>query len=234
MGPERDPWREWRVGAEADNESAMTTRKAAKERTRQKLIEATLQVLHEQGPSALTTGRIAEAAGVAQPTFYVHFRDMDDALTQAAESAGERLLARFKDYRSDMEIGAPADRVRSMYSATIKGLLGEPQLAELFLRHRRDVASPIGKRWREITDRGRDDLLADFKRIGLDTVLPDVDVYAELVVGMTFGLAEALLDGRIEDRERALDTVTAFSQAAFMTLFQESQAKAQKKKEAKT
>ncbi len=120
-----------------------------------------------------------------------------------------------------------------MYSSTIKGLLGEPQLAELFLRHRRDVASPIGKRWREITDRGREDLLADFKRIGLDAVLPDVDVYAELVVGMTFGLAEALLDGRIEDRDRALDTVTAFSQAAFLTLFQEGQAKLQKKKEAK-
>lgn len=208
----------------------MTTRKAAKERTRQRLIEATLEVLHEQGRNALTTGRIAEAAGVAQPTFYVHFRDMEDALTQAAEFAGKRLLSRFKEVRSDMTLAPPTDRVRQMYAATVRGLIGEPQLAELFLRHRRDVASPLGKRWREITDRGREDLIDDFRRIGLDQFLPDIEVYAELVVGMTFGLAEGMLDGRIEDREAALDTVTAFSQAAFLTLYEQARKKAETKK----
>ena len=63
----------------------MSTRKASKERTRQKLVQATLKILHKQGPTALTTGRIAQAAGVAQPTFYVHFKGMDDAVGEAAE-----------------------------------------------------------------------------------------------------------------------------------------------------
>jgi AcrR family transcriptional regulator len=32
------------------------------------------------GYGGLSTGAVARAAGVAQPTFYVHFRDMDDLL----------------------------------------------------------------------------------------------------------------------------------------------------------
>jgi AcrR family transcriptional regulator len=39
--------------------------------------------LTSEGGRQLTTSRIAREAGVAQPTFYVHFRDLDDLLSRA-------------------------------------------------------------------------------------------------------------------------------------------------------
>jgi len=183
----------------------MASRKANKERTRQKLIDATLKVLYKHGRSALTTGRIAEAAGVAQPTFYVHFKDMEDALTQAADAVAARLLTRLKDYRTDLKVGAPVDMVRGTYGATVKALVREPKMAELFLRHRRDASSPLGKKWRSITDRARDDLHRDLERMGLGQVYPDLAIYSELIVGMVLALVEGVIDKRVSDLDLALD-----------------------------
>ncbi|MFW5877197.1 MAG: TetR/AcrR family transcriptional regulator [Myxococcota bacterium] len=189
-----------------------TPRKVNKERTRTKLIEATLQVLHEQGPGALTTGRIAQAAGLAQPTFYVHFADMEDALTQAASAVEERLLSSLRRYRADLQVTQPEETLRDVFRATIRALLIEPNLTQLYLRHRHDVDSPLGRRFREWTDRGRRDLERDLKGLGL--ALPNLDAHAEAVVGMTLGVVEALIDGRLADREQAIEALVHITSAS--------------------
>lgn len=198
----------------------VASRKASKERTHQKLVDATLKVLYRDGRSALTTGRIAEAAGVAQPTFYVHFSDMEDALTQAADAVAQKLLQRLKSYRSELGMGAPFDLVRGAYAASVKALVREPKMAELFLRHRRDAGSPLGKRWSEITDRARADLKADMEKWGLGTSV-DVDFYAELIVGMTLATVEGLLDGRIAETDAALDELATFTMGGFEKALQQ-------------
>lgn len=190
----------------------VTPRKVSKERTRTKLIEATLQVLHEQGPAALTTGRIAQAAGLAQPTFYVHFADMEDALTQAASAVEERLLSSLRRYRSDLEITQPEETLRAVFRATIRALLMEPNLTQLYLRHRHDVDSPLGRRFREWTARGRRDLERDLKALGV--ALPNLNAHAEAVVGMTLGVVEGLIDGRLTDRDQAIEALVHITGAS--------------------
>lgn len=198
----------------------MSSRKASKERTRAKLIQATLKVLYKDGPSALTTGRIAEQAGVAQPTFYVHFSDMQDALTQAAEAVADKLLVRLKDYREDLGAGAPAESIRRAFGASVNALLSEPKMAELFLRHRRDVNTPLGKRWRQITQRARDDLLDDLEKMGFDEQVSDLAIYAELIVGMTLTVTEGVLDKRIKDKDAAIDALVHVTQTSLMMALQ--------------
>jgi TetR/AcrR family transcriptional regulator, fatty acid biosynthesis regulator len=182
-----------------------TSRKVTKELTRQKLIEATLQVLHEQGPAALTTGRIAAAAGLAQPTFYVHFTDMEDALTQAATAVEERLLVRLRELRDALSVSDPDEALRNIFRSTLKAFMLEPQLTQLYLRHRHDVDSPLGRRFREGTDRARRELAEDLRRVGLR--LPNLDAHAEAVVGMVLGVLEGLLEGRLGDREQAVEAL---------------------------
>lgn len=194
----------------------MSSRKASKERTRAKLIQATLKVLYKHGPSALTTGRIAEEAGVAQPTFYVHFSDMQDALTQAAEAVADKLLVRLKDYRDDLDASAPAESIRGAFAASVNALLSEPKMAELYLRHRRDVNTPLGKRWRQITQRARDDLRSDLETMGLAEHVEDLGIYAELIVGMTLTVTEGVLDKRIEDKDAAIDALVHVTQTSLM------------------
>ena len=45
------------------------SRQINKERTRHRLLQAILRTIQRYGHGTLTTGRVAELAGVAQPTF---------------------------------------------------------------------------------------------------------------------------------------------------------------------
>ena len=55
-----------------------------KARTRERLISAAMQAL-VAGAERMTTGRIAEAAGLSQSSFYVHFTDVPGLLDIVAE-----------------------------------------------------------------------------------------------------------------------------------------------------
>jgi AcrR family transcriptional regulator len=182
-----------------------SSRKVSKERTRNRLIQGTLKVLYKDGPAALTTGRIAESAGVAQPTFYVHFSDMSDALQQAADLVSEKLLARLRELRRNVQKDASADGVREAVASTVNALLTDPKSTELFLRHRRDVGTPLGRTWRQMFDRAREELLADLHEMGLGNSVPHLEVHSEIIAGMVLGVVEGVLDKRIKDKDQAID-----------------------------
>ena len=193
----------------------MTSRKANKERTRSRLIQATLKILHRQGPGALTTGRIAEAAGVAQPTFYVHFEGMNDALEQAAEAVAEGLLGRLRDYSEGVSDGGPESAVRNAFELSTKAFLGDKRAAALLLRHRRDVASPLGKRWSELVNQIRADLLVGLREGGVTEQIEAPEVFADMIIGMVLTLVEGVLDGRVSaaDLDDAIDTLARTTSA---------------------
>ena len=193
----------------------MTSRKASKERTRSRLIQATLKILHQKGPGALTTGRIAEAAGVAQPTFYVHFDGMDAALEQAAQTVADALRSRLRDYREGVREAGAFEAVRLAYSLSVDALLADRRAATLVLRHRRDVASPLGKRWSALIADAREDLLADLAAAGVTDQIEQPGLFADMVIGMTLTLVEGVLDGRIaaDEKDAAIDTMVRTTMA---------------------
>lgn len=53
-----------------------------RQRTRQKLMDATNALIFEEGYAALTIKRITERADMGYGTFYLHFRDKDDIVWQ--------------------------------------------------------------------------------------------------------------------------------------------------------
>ncbi len=189
----------------------MTSRREAKAQTQQRLLDAMLAILHESGPSGLTTGRIAERAGLAQPTFYVHFPDLDRAMEMAADEAGARLIRILASQRAAVE-GAgrvPGGRLRLAFRAALEGFAADRQTTELFLRHRRDTASPFAARFRTVLATGRDQLRDMLASGGVASA----DVVAVLVLGMVTGTLESILDGRITDTEVAVDRLVEATRA---------------------
>lgn len=178
------------------------SRQANKDRTRNRLVQAILKVLFKHGPAALTTGRVAELAGVAQPTFYVHFKDMDDALERVAAWVADQLVVRLGEPSQQ----GPQDSVVALtdaIGATLRAFVADPKTAELFLRHRRDSTSPIGRRWATITDGLRGRALEQLQGLALRAPAEDIPIYADLLIGMIFGLIEGLVDQRITDLDHA-------------------------------
>lgn len=182
------------------------TRKEAKERTRLRLIEAVLSHVREHGMSGLTTGRVAEAAGIAQSSFYVHFKDMDEALKAAADKTGQEMRSQLSAQRP------PGGNLRAAYEGTLRALLAYPQITDLLLSRRRDKNSPLGETLRDLVAEAREDLIRDIKR-NLGDSVGSFEIEAEFIVGLTLVALEGVLDGRIPSIEACLDPMVAMTAA---------------------
>ena len=197
--------------------SEKLTRKEAKERTRQALIDALIDVIRAQGISELNASKVAAAAGVAQSSFYFHFSGLDEAMKAAAVQIGAAIRATIHEQRQTIPLDDPARAVRASYEASIDSLMAHPELTELMLAQRRDPGSPLGQCFGDILDDARVDLLADMKRMGLtDVMLPHMEIHAEFILAMTLWAVEGLIDGRFASKEDCLSVLVHVTQASMM------------------
>jgi AcrR family transcriptional regulator len=183
------------------------SRQINKERTRHRLLQAVLKTIQRYGYGTLTTGRVAELAGVAQPTFYVHFRSMDQALEQVAEWVAQELSPGL-DPEASAEFDRAADVLEEAVRKCTRSLVRDRKVAEVFLRNRRDQTSALGRRWSVLTGSFRERMRQIVVQVNPEVAPSDAAVYAELLVSIVFGLAEAYLDGRVLDLDRATATAS--------------------------
>lgn len=177
----------------------MTQRKEAKERTRQRLIQAIVELLDEGGAGALTTVRITQRAGVAQPTFYVHFTDVEQGVGVAAEEMARRIFEMLSHVRSRPE--GERLTLRAALRGVLEAMLADRRMARIFLGHRRDVRSPFGQRFGEILLGARGLVVDEARRAG--AARPEA--VAMLVIALFIGALEGLLDGRVTTIDDVLD-----------------------------
>jgi len=131
------------------------TRQASKIRTRNRLVRSAIRLLHRSGVTSLTTGKIASEAGVAQPTFYVHFEDMKALLNEVASQISATIITRMQPVRETVMSEPSRRTVREACEMSVRALVEDPRFADLYLRHRRDVDTPLGKRFGELTKMAR-------------------------------------------------------------------------------
>lgn len=183
------------------------SRQVNKERTRHRLLQAILKTIQRYGYGTLTTGRVAQLAGVAQPTFYVHFRSMDQALEQVAEWVAEELTPGLNPEAS-AELDRAADVLQEAVRKCTRSLVRDRKVAEVFLSNRRDQTSALGRRWTVLTGSLRERMRQIVVQVRPDVSPADAALHAELLVGIVYGLAEAYLDGRVDDLDRATATAS--------------------------
>jgi AcrR family transcriptional regulator len=174
--------------------------------TRQRLIDATIDIVRSEGPGALTTGRIANAAGIQQPGFYAHFKNVDACLAAAAEQINSYLVETDVKLRRARQ-GIPDTERKTESVERMKVLLGawmeNRRFAELFARCRYDQTA-IGASCREATERARVALREDLWDLALQIGLrgryvKEIELMASLLVnGFAAGL-ELLVAGTHND-----------------------------------
>ena len=140
---------------------------------------------------------------------------MDDALRAAADLVEERLNKRLRESRKTLQIGSPRETIRQAFKVSIDAMVKEAELTRLFLRHRRDPSTPLGRRFQQMYERSREDLLRDLKMIGMtDEMVQNLQVHAHLITGMTLTVAEGLLDKTLSDPEACYDGITRMALGA--------------------
>jgi AcrR family transcriptional regulator len=181
------------------------------------LIDAAIDLLRAEGPAAATTGRIAGAAGLAQASFYAHFRDRDACLEAAASEIGEHVLARLRGALLPIDEQDTRGSIRRVYAALLDVFTSERELTLLFIAHRADASSSLGVGLRTSLARARADLVTAIRLYGVRPSAAEAACYAELLVSVMLGLVESVLGGRVE-RELGLDAVADVTHAALRGL----------------
>ncbi len=194
------------------------TRKENNELVRRRLVAGTIDLLRQRGVAGATTGRIAKAAGIKQSSFYAHFSDRDEVLEAAAAEIGGIVLEKMKRQHAKLDPKDVRGSVRRAFRSMGAAFFSEPELTRIFLRYRSDDTSPLGRSFRSLLARARDDLRESFHIGGLAPDANRAQCYAEIIVASTLGVLESVLDGRVADANAALDLLGDVTFAALRTL----------------
>ena len=120
--------------------------------TRSRIVDAAARLLREQGPAAVTTRGVAEAAGLQAPAIYRLFGDKDGLLEAVAEhvmsgyvSAKAAVVAAAADDDVD-----PLEDLRRGWDAQIEFGVTNPTLFRLLSDPERVVRSPAAESGRKV------------------------------------------------------------------------------------
>ncbi len=190
-------------------------RAQAREQTRQRLLEASLAILEEDGEAALTTTAITRRAGISQSGFYNYFSDMEDMLCQLIDEVEQQRRRATASARRAARHGGVIDEVRESFRETVTRTAAHPNLFRLLVRSRLDPASRVGQEARRQLATTR----ANFLRALASARVPMATAQEQRMAGLIAdGLIAAIegllighLDGRHLDVEEILDALMLFA-----------------------
>lgn len=196
--------------------STPLSRSEAKDLTRSRLIRAAFAILDQEGEAGLTTVKVAKAAGIAQSSFYVHFKDKQELLRALGNQAGERLRGAMREARRRAR-EAPSDeeRHRDAFRIPLEAICRHPEMLRIGLRARHDPASPLQEFFVETSAVYRAHLVTDLAAMGFPTgderERRRLEMIADGIGALTNAMAIGHIEGRYPDLEEAVDVLVAFS-----------------------
>jgi AcrR family transcriptional regulator len=180
--------------------------------TRERLLTATLELLHGVGETAISTVSVTRLAGIAQSAFYQHFANVDECLSVVAERVTNEIRTIVSNSRREMFESSAGDgkdieiMMRCMFAMAEK----ERAINQLFLRYRSDPLALNGIMYRFgrglVTDLA-EQMTERAVQAGLRPGAKQMEALAEFMVGACWSAIEAFLDGRgpgVEESSRLL------------------------------
>ena len=152
----------------------------------------------------ITSGRIAEQAGLAQPTFYTYFKSVDACLLAAAEYAAERIAEQSSRRRQRfVALAWSVDALQRDVRTWLEQTRETGPLRAAFVRYRNDRTA-LGEVVRRIHERNCSELASQLqelaRRCGCTGEHPqEFRVQAELMVSATATVGQLIHDGTLED-----------------------------------
>lgn len=190
--------------------SAAIPRREKRAATRERLVQATIELLRQDGAAALNTVNITKRAGIAQSGFYLHFTNIDECKRAAAERVAEGIRRSVTKQRREIhKINSEDAQLLAAHLGKILDIFDtERKFAEIFLHNRHD-RSPLGAVMRELYQQIHTDLAEDlqtvfFRRQKLSAAARErLFLQAEIIFAAALTTGEALLENRISQPELA-------------------------------
>jgi AcrR family transcriptional regulator len=199
---------------------AALTREESKAITRRRLLEAALELAAEGGED-ITPSAVARRAGVAQPTFYVHFRDRDDLWKAVGEARIGELREHLRRSRQAIDLDALAsgraeDALRAAFRTSLEAIVDYPVLFRVYVRERLQPATELGRQchdtWRVLRDALAEDLAVLDRHVDRQRPEHFYLVVADAITGMTEALGLGCIDGTYEDLDEMTEVLVRLYQ----------------------
>lgn len=191
-------------------------RKRSREQTRDRMLEAAVELLRREGLPSLTTVRVTREAGIVQSGFYAHFKNPEHLQQELAERAGRDLRESIASWMAALRAGeGDLATLSCCYLDVLALFRDEAPLVDLFLRYRRS-ASPLGM----VLGHLHTQLRADFfqylrERAGTPEAtrphLGTIGMHADTLVAALLGVAEGIVEGRVVDLSMAATELAALT-----------------------
>lgn len=141
------------------------SREESKLLTRHRLLQAGFDQLLEKGHEGLTTSAVAARAGIAQPSFYAHFSNMNELLEELAEDSVNKVRKALRHTRAPLRKGEPVaeEMIVETFRLSLDAIQRNNNLLRLFMTEQFRPASTMGRcalrLMQELTQDLTDDLL---------------------------------------------------------------------------
>jgi TetR/AcrR family transcriptional regulator, fatty acid biosynthesis regulator len=202
-------------------------RRGTRAETRERLLTATVKLLHRSGEAAISTVSVTRLAGIAQSAFYQHFASVEECLSAAAERVTSELRTTVADARQRMFDAGPltAAIVEPLMRDMFEMAQSKRAIHQLFLRYRYDPLSLNGVVYRygrgTVTDLAVQ-LTAEAAKVGLRRPgSAKMEALADLLSGACWSAIEAFLDGRGPGIDVLSRLLATFLHGATQAVFEE-------------
>ena len=188
----------------AADAAAPSRQRRRTEKTRERLLDAALEVFIERGYDAASPGLVTERADLGTGTFYLHFRDKRAVYEAIVRTRLVALRRKWADERTKKGLdGEPSEEISLMIRVVVEALLADVPYARLIL-----FDGPPLESW----------LVEDIGRGVADVIgarVPNAEFVANLVIGSTIAAGRwALSRPDAIPKSRAItDAAIAFSAA---------------------
>jgi AcrR family transcriptional regulator len=110
------------VGAVENGEVRAGVPRPRKRIDRDEIIAATARLLEFRDPEHLTAGVIARSAGISRSTFYQHFQNQHEAITQALTRIGDEALRAVRPLPAPRDLQEARDQFRHWCDALVQSV----------------------------------------------------------------------------------------------------------------
>lgn len=199
--------------------STRRSRKESKLETRERILDAALDVLIKEGTKGFSMNKVTKAAGIAQPSFYNHFDNLDEMLAAMFEKNKARYFLPYKNAFVALIPDANEENIfdifTRMYFLALELMASQSDLYRMMLEERAQRNSEFGHLIREFMDDIQEEWMSTAINIGLITDTPENR--ARWVMGLDgmFALIEGYaiyyMDGKYDSIDEPVQLMARFT-----------------------
>lgn len=208
-----------------ESQSTPRRRDDRRERTRERLLAAAVEVLRREGLGALNVSRVAKDVGVHPSLFYAHFKNLDACVAAAAERVLQTLAPVDRELRRELFRRAITDQreLARFFAGAFDRWLEQRPFVELLLAHRLD-RSPMGESLRPALAAIREEMTAELWDLGAQLRIDgkhirEIQALADLHLSHWLWALEMLIEGRAHDRAALAQTLAGIFLSTNMAFF---------------